>query len=127
MRHFMKDGRLKAAVLRRTMVIVLLVSSTLNVLPARGAYEPPNPAYDPPVGYYTGAAGTGTTLRTNVHNIISANYHGVSYGDARYALAITDQDPNNPNDILLVYNRASVPGTWDVGKTWNREHLWPQS
>ncbi len=94
---------------------------------ARGAYEPPNPAYAPPVGYYNGATGTGTTLRTILHNIISANYHGISYGDARFALAITDQDPNNSSNILLVYNRASVPSTWDVGVTWNREHLWPQS
>jgi endonuclease I len=93
----------------------------------RGAYEPPNPAYASPVGYYNGATGTGTTLRTNLHNIITSGFNSISYGDARYALAITDQDPNNSSDILLVYNRASVSGTWDAGATWNREHLWPQS
>ncbi len=105
------------------MIALLLLAAVA----ARAGYEPPNPAYAPPASYYNGATGTGTTLHTNLHTIISANYHGISYGDARYALAITDQDPNNSSNILLVYNRASVPGTWDVGVTWNREHLWPQS
>jgi endonuclease I len=108
------------------LAALILFAAMLSV--ARGAYEPPDPAYGPPVGYYNGATGTGTTLRTNLHNIISpVNFHGVSYGDARFALAITDQDPNNSSNILLVYNRASVSGTWDTGVTWNREHLWPQS
>src|ERR1700704_1146980 len=51
---------------------------------ARGGYEPPNPAYDPPAGYYAGATGTETTLRLNLHNIIGNPnvFHGVSYGDA---------------------------------------------
>jgi hypothetical protein len=66
---------------------------------ARGAYEPPNPGYNPPVGYYNSATGTGTTLRTTLHNIITADFNSISYGDARYALAITDQDPNNPRNI----------------------------
>ncbi len=105
-----------------TLVVVAVALSV-----ARGDYQPPDPAYAPPVGYYNGAVGTGTTLRTNLHNIISTGYHGISYGDARFALAITDQDPNNSSNILLVYNRASVSGTWDTGVTWNREHLWPQS
>ena len=33
----------------------------------------------------------------------------------------------NSNNILLVYNRASVNGTWDAGVTFNREHVWPKS
>lgn len=111
----------------RCAIFVACVWAVSEATRVRGGYEPPNPAYEPPVGYYSAATGTGSTLRMNLHNVISADYHGISYGDARYALAITDQDPNNPNNILLVYNRASVPGVWDVGVTWNREHLWPQS
>ncbi len=35
-----------------------------------------------------------------------------------------DQDPNNPNNIILIYTNhlTSVPATWDSGVTWNREH-----
>jgi endonuclease I len=112
---------------RRPLLLAALVWVLGIGSAARGAYEPPNPAYNPPVGYYNGATGTGTTLRTTLHNIITAGFNSISYGDARFALAITDQDPNNPSNILLVYNRASVSGTWDAGATWNREHLWPQS
>jgi endonuclease I len=86
-------------------------------------YEPPNPAYAPPTPYYNGATGTGTTLKNNLKIIITAGFTGVSYGDARYAFAYLDQDPNNLNNILLVYNRASVPGAWDGGTTYNREHV----
>ena len=101
--------------------------SLLMFSPALAVYEVPNPAYNPPASYYNAAAGTQTTLRSNLHTIISAGVASISYGDARYALPITDQDPNNASNMLLVYNRASVTGTWDAALTWNREHLWPQS
>jgi hypothetical protein len=39
-----------------------------------------------------------------------------------------DADPNNSNNILLVYNRASISGQWDGGSSisFNREHVWPK-
>jgi endonuclease I len=40
---------------------------------------------------------------------------------------LSDVDPNNPNNIILVYSRTSVSSTWDEGVTWNREHVFPQS
>jgi endonuclease I len=51
----------------------------------------------------------------------------VTYGNARYAIDDYDQDPNNPNNVLLVYSQNSVSGVWDDGLTWNREHVFPQS
>jgi len=94
------------------------------------AYEPPNPAYNPG-NYYNGINASSPTLRMDLHNLVSGltgfPVHVRAYGDARYALQITDQDPNNPNNILLVYNRASVAKIWDSGATWNREHVMCQS
>ncbi len=104
------------------------------------AYEVPNnTAYNAPTTYYDTAAGTGLTLRGNLHTITSANFTMRSYGDTRWAMGSggtdsdgthpggeLDQDPNNPNNIRLVYNGASIPGTWDLGNTWNREHVWPK-
>jgi endonuclease I len=49
------------------------------------------------------------------------------YGQARYILDDADRDPNNPNNVILVYSQTSVSGVWDGGSTWNREHVWPQS
>ena len=92
--------------------------------------------YDPPANYYNSATGTGATLKQQLHDIID-NHTVRSYGDARTFLQDTDQDPNDPNRMLLVYNRVSlnvsainpggsIPG-WDSGSSWNREHTWPRS
>ena len=92
--------------------------------------------YDAPANYYDTATGTGNTLKSQLHNIIDG--HSVrSYGDARSILQITDQDPNDPDRVILVYDRVSInvsvinpngsiPG-WDSAATWNREHTWPRS
>ena len=92
--------------------------------------------YDPPANYYDTATGTGATLKSQLHNIID-NHTFNSYGDARSILQITDVDPNNSDNIILVYDRVSldvsglisspgIPG-WDSGASWNREHTWPRS
>jgi endonuclease I len=82
--------------------------------------------YFEPAGYYASASGTGATLKSQLYTITSTGFVGRSYGDARFAFETMDKDPNNANNILLVYNRASVDGTWDGGITYNREHVWPK-
>lgn len=99
-------------------------------------------AYDPPGTYYNNATGTGTTLKQQLNTIIKTGHTSIPYTDStapytdvRTALQITDADPNNPGRILLVYNHASLnisgltgpPPGWDAGKSWSREHTWPQS
>ena len=79
-------------------------------------------------GYYEGAEGlTGVNLRTFLRMTVSEGKTLVDYGIARYALDDSDRDPNNPNNLILVYLGTSVSGAWDGGSTWNREHVWPQS
>ena len=51
------------------VAMLVVVAVALSV--ARGDYQPPDPAYAPPDGYYNGTTGTGPTLRTNLHNIIA--------------------------------------------------------
>ncbi len=80
------------------------------------------------ITYYDDAEGlSGENLMDALNIIINTGFVGVNYGDARYILDETDQDPNNPNNIILVYLQTSVSGVWDSGVTWNREHVWPQS
>ena len=93
--------------------------------------------YDPPAGYYSSASGlTGVALQNELHNIID-NHTVKSYGDARTILQNLDEDPNDPDRMILVYNNVSldvsainpggsIPG-WDSGGSWNREHCWPRS
>lgn len=93
--------------------------------------------YDAPLDYYNTASGTGATLKNSLHNIIDKDYwngflsstnHKVrSYDDAKTALQLLDVDPNNPNNVILIYTGVSVPKAWDGGTTWNREHQWPDS
>ena len=52
---------------------------------------------------------------------------GYDYDDLRYEYVNVDRDLNNPGQIILYYNGATHTGVWDAGKTWNREHTWPQS
>ena len=87
--------------------------------------------YDPPPTYYSGATGTGATLKQELHDIMTSGHSLKTYGEARYILDDTDEDPNNSNNVLLTYNRISVSGTWmgGVGGTVfsSREHVWPTS
>lgn len=84
-------------------------------------------AYDPPANYYSTATGTGATLKSQLTTIMSTGHIQRSYGDFRFASAITDADPNLPGNLLTVYTRTSVAAAWDNGLTWNREHTWPDS
>jgi len=84
--------------------------------------------YDPPGGYYAGATGTGATLKSQLTSAMAAGHVQRSYGDFRHSAAITDADPDQPGNILLVYDRSSVPGEWSTNPlVWNREHVWPQA
>ncbi|MFT5424056.1 MAG: endonuclease I [Phycisphaerales bacterium] len=80
-----------------------------------------------PGTYYNGVSGTGAILKAQLTTAMTSGHIQRAYGDFRYSAVLHDADPNQPGNILLVYNRASVPATWDSGSTWNREHVWPQS
>lgn len=83
--------------------------------------------YDPPPSYYSSATATSSALlKQQLHDIIKV-FTFRSYDEARVALAIVDEDPNNTNNVRLIYNGQSVSKVWDSGVTWNREHTWPRS
>ena len=47
--------------------------------------------------YYQSVTGlSGNSLKLQLRTIINTGFSGVNYGEARYALAVTDKDPNNP-------------------------------
>lgn len=87
----------------------------------------------PPGGYYDSAMGrTGAVLRLALHNIIKGHtvipYSSSAGIDVVDALSVLDEDPLNPNNVILIYSRRSDPKTnFNVTGGWNREHLWPNS
>ncbi|MET7422628.1 endonuclease [Dactylosporangium sp. NPDC005555] len=83
----------------------------------------------PVEAYYAAAAGkTGTALRTALHNIIKVQTT-ISYDEVWNALKDTDQDPNNANNVVLLYSGRSQSKTTNGGgaNDWNREHVWAKS
>jgi len=80
---------------------------------------------DAPDGYYDSAEGlSGDALKSALNDIID-NHNELSYSQVWNALKDTDEDPNNPNHVILLYTGWSVT---DAGyPTWNREHTWAKS
>lgn len=79
-------------------------------------------------GYYSAASQLeGSALVSALRLLLNTGLTMKTYGDARYLLNITDRDPQNASNVILVYLGTSVSGVWDGGTTWNREHVWPQS
>lgn len=76
-------------------------------------------------GYYDGAEGlSGDALKTFLHNLID-DHTVISYAALRQALQDSDEDPNNSDNIILLYTGVSIPSVWNF-PSWNREHVWPK-
>lgn len=84
--------------------------------------------------YYKTLEGlTGEAFRIQLQNIITTfekstnpNYT-TTYNSANDYLQDADEDLTNPNNIILIYNGASIKSTWDSASTWNKEHVWAKS
>jgi endonuclease I len=78
--------------------------------------------------YYRSAESkTGENLKAALNAIVRASFYNSSYSEAIAVLQESDRDPNNANNIILLYSGPSVSRTWDSGSTWDREHVWPVS
>ncbi len=67
-------------------------------------------------------------INTLMENTIFTTGKSFSYSNLSTNYGPVDTDLNNKNNIILLfYNGASVSSTWDSGKTFNKEHVWPQS
>lgn len=81
------------------------------------------------IGYYAGAEDlTGGDLKSFLHDLIDS-HRVVSYGDLWEKLAVSDKDPNNPNNVILFYTGVSISKLDHGGLIgdWNREHVWARS
>lgn len=79
--------------------------------------------------YYNDAFGkTGNDLRQALHDIID-DHKKLDYGTVWDAIKETDEDPNNKNNVILLYKGTSTPKSNNGGLAdqWNREHVWAKS
>ena len=101
---------------------------------------PLEPSYDQvtstqPAGYYSSLNGkSGQDLRDAVQDIIAdpnmVRTH--SYADIFNVLKMADQNPENPNQVWLVYSeegrsKLDQQNSGDGTGKWNREHTFPRS
>ncbi len=83
-----------------------------------------------PVDYYADAAGkTGPELALALHRIVSTGDTVLSYDQVWGALRVTDEDPANPANVILLYSGRSQSESSNGGDPddWNREHVWAKS
>lgn len=79
--------------------------------------------------YYEPALGkTGPELKAALNDIISTNDQ-LTYDEVWDALKVTDQDPANPDNVILLYSGRSQGKDTNGGGAdqWNREHTWAKS
>ncbi|MCK9536380.1 MAG: endonuclease [Bacilli bacterium] len=77
--------------------------------------------------YYKEAEGLdGDQLSDFLTELIGSNVKGLSYAEAKSALAEADCDPNDPTKVITIYSRDRVNAKWD-STSWHREHVWPNS
>lgn len=82
-----------------------------------------------PGSYYDGASGlTGSALKSKLHDIISNN-RVLSYDQVWEGIKDVDEDPQNTNNVVLLYKGTSSPKSNNGGAAdnWNREHVWAKS
>lgn len=51
----------------------------------------------------------------------------VGYKGMRHFASYSDMDPDGSETIIGFYDNKKVGPIWDNGKTWNREHVWPNT
>ncbi|WCN01420.1 endonuclease I family protein [Streptomyces sp. M92] len=79
--------------------------------------------------YYKDAIGkTGDSLKSSLHTIIS-DQTKLSYSAVWDALKVTDQDPADSGNVILLYSGISRSKSLNGGGLgdWNREHVWAKS
>ncbi len=81
--------------------------------------------YDPPANYYSTATGTGTTLKSQLHQYHRWSYDNFLRRQPATALQDTGEDRIIPLGFFLVYNRVS--SRQQDNAATNRRHTWPDS
>lgn len=89
--------------------------------------------YAPVISEVDAATGI-TAIKGALTSVISANFNSLSYTEAWTVLTESDQDPENTDNVILLYSGKSIPKSENASGTfaneddfWNREHVWPNS
>lgn len=90
-------------------------------------------AFSSPLDYYSELDDTASDFKRSLESLLKTTHKPITYTQAWYALMEADEDPENPDNIILFYSQKSIPKSFKVSSknndpdAWNREHLWPKS
>jgi len=101
------------------MKLTLLLITVLAVLNINGQQT----------GYYNGTDGmAGDELKTALNDVIKG-HTPYSYYSSKFIFKLSDADPNDPNNVILVYTgRSHANDDYGTGGDFiNREHVWAKS
>ncbi|MBF7071909.1 ExeM/NucH family extracellular endonuclease [Glaciecola sp. MH2013] len=78
---------------------------------------------------------TPAQIKAALSEVISTDITRLSYSEVWTAMTVTDEDPSNRDNVILLYSGRSIPkasnGSGSVassdGDNWNREHTWAKS
>lgn len=89
--------------------------------------------YADAISAVNGGHGT-TAIKAAITTTISQNHKDLSYAEVWTALTETDEDPENSDNVILLYRGISKPklsnGSGAASSNpdnWNREHVWAKS
>ncbi len=114
---------------RRPVARRLLLGAAGFVLSTFSA--PGGDQWSPPANYYASVKSiSGAALKSELADVIGRNYTFYTYGNITNFINAVDTHPDDPDSVQLIYSGLPLAkgafGTIE-DKTWNREHLWPQS
>jgi predicted extracellular nuclease/endonuclease I len=73
-------------------------------------------------------------IKSTITQVISQNHQQLSYSEVWTALTETDEDPENSDNVILLYKGTSIAkmsnGSGEQSSdpdNWNREHVWAKS
>lgn len=80
----------------------------------------------------SGASDVSSTPNSQLYKTLQslmADNHDVitSYADTRPLYSYTDCQNSTRSELTCFYSGVKIGPDWDSGKTWNREHTWPNS
>lgn len=77
---------------------------------------------------------TAEEIKNSLSEVITNNHKNLSYAEVWTALTKTDQDPNNSDNVILLYRGISLAKSANGSGSqsqdpdnWNREHVWAKS
>lgn len=68
----------------------------------------------------------GSAMRDHLKKYVEDRFVGITYSAVGDAVLEMDEDPDNKDNVISLYDLQSMPKT-EKYKTWNREHTYPQS